>query len=45
METFFGECLGGRADPNPSPEILAQIEKLTVDVDALQPAAGDGGAD
>jgi dipeptidyl aminopeptidase/acylaminoacyl peptidase len=45
METFFGECLGGRVDPNPSPEILAQIEKLTVDVDALQPAAGDGGAE
>ena len=36
METFFGECLGGRVDPSVSPEIQAQIEKLTVDVEALQ---------
>ena len=31
MEVFFGQCLGGRVDPNPDPAIEAQIAKLTVD--------------
>lgn len=31
MEVFFGECLGGRVDPNPDPAIRTQIERLTVD--------------
>lgn len=35
MEVFFGECLGGRVDPNVDPAIQAQIESLTVDVDGL----------
>ena len=35
MEVFFGECLGGRVDPNVDPAIEAQIEALTVDVAAL----------
>jgi len=35
MEVFFGECLGGRVDPNVDPKIRAQIDALTVDVEAL----------
>jgi dipeptidyl aminopeptidase/acylaminoacyl peptidase len=35
MEVFFGECLGGRVDPNVDPEIQAQIESLTVDLATL----------
>jgi dipeptidyl aminopeptidase/acylaminoacyl peptidase len=36
METFFGQCLGGRVDPNVDPAIQAQIDRLTVDVEALE---------
>ena len=36
METFFGECLGGRVNPDVNPAIEAQIEKLTVDVNSLE---------
>jgi len=36
MEVFFGECLGGRVDPTVDPAIQAQIDKLTVDVEALR---------
>ncbi|MFV1988984.1 MAG: alpha/beta hydrolase family protein, partial [Gemmatimonadota bacterium] len=35
MEVFFGECLGGRVDPTVDPAIQAQIDKLTVDLEAL----------
>ncbi len=41
METFFGECLGGRIAETASPEIEAKIEELTVDVDALQLPSGE----
>ncbi len=36
MEVFFGQCLGGRVDPNPDPAIQAQIDQLTVDVSSLE---------
>ncbi|MGH7540921.1 MAG: S9 family peptidase [Gemmatimonadota bacterium] len=40
METFFGECLGGRVQESADPAIEAQIQKLTVNVDTLTlPAA------
>lgn len=31
METFFADCLGGRAEESVSPEIEAKIRELTVD--------------
>jgi dipeptidyl aminopeptidase/acylaminoacyl peptidase len=36
METFFGECLGGRVNEEVNPAIEAQIQKLTVDVSTLE---------
>ncbi|MCG8467115.1 MAG: S9 family peptidase [Gemmatimonadetes bacterium] len=35
MEVFFGDCLGGRVDPDVDPAVQAQIDALTVDVDRL----------
>jgi hypothetical protein len=35
METFFGECLGGRVQKRVPPEIEAKIAELTVDVNEL----------
>jgi dipeptidyl aminopeptidase/acylaminoacyl peptidase len=35
METFFGECLGGRVQKRVPPEIEAKIAELTVDVSEL----------
>ena len=36
METFFGDCLGGRINDEVNPDIEAQIQKLTVDVNTLE---------
>ena len=36
METFLGECLGGRVQESVAPAIDATIARLTVDVDTLQ---------
>ncbi len=36
METFFGECLGGRVQQDVDPAIEARIQALTVDVEALE---------
>lgn len=36
MEVFFGECLGGRVDPNVDPAVQATIDGLTVDLATLE---------
>lgn len=36
MEGFFGECLGGRVQPNVSAAIEQRIAQMTVNVDALE---------
>jgi dipeptidyl aminopeptidase/acylaminoacyl peptidase len=44
METFFGECLGGRVQKRVPPEIEAKIAELTVDVNELTlPVAAEEG--
>ena len=41
METFFGECLGGRVQETVAPEIEDRISEMTVDVDTLAVAGTD----
>ena len=43
METFFGECLGGREQETVPPEIEAKIAELTVDVQDVTVAAEEEG--
>ncbi|MCK5412497.1 MAG: prolyl oligopeptidase family serine peptidase, partial [Gemmatimonadetes bacterium] len=44
METFFGECLGGRVQKSVPPEIEAKLVELTVDVNELTlPVAAEEG--
>ena len=43
METFFGECLGGRVQDDVPAEIRTKIAELTVDVDGVTVAPGEEG--
>ncbi len=41
METFFGDCLGGRVQESVDAAIETRISQMTVDVDTLTVAAGE----
>ncbi|MEJ2319630.1 MAG: prolyl oligopeptidase family serine peptidase [Gemmatimonadales bacterium] len=43
METFFGECLGGRVQDQVPDEIQTKIAELTVDVDGVSVVAEEQG--
>ncbi len=43
METFFGECLGGRVQDQVPDEIQTKIAELTVDVDGVSVVAEEEG--
>ena len=43
METFFGECLGGRVQEQVPDEIQTKIAELTVDVDGVSVVAEEEG--